>query len=136
MSEHCVGRADRLVGADPKDVTFGLERDQRRLDIGVWHGQVYGIVIARDKCLVQPVLFAVGNIAGQAHLLDEDGRPVADEIARLVQRDRGDALFGQQRIRDTVDIRRAVDQRAIKVEYDTGHGYAAFHLIEHPIEGI
>ena len=60
------------------------------------------------------------------HPVNQNRHPVPDETADLGQAERFATFVGQSPCDGGVNIRRAVDQRAVKVKYDRGHGVGLF----------
>ncbi len=75
-------------------------------------------VILRHERGHKARVIAVWDAACRAKPGDEDVDTLSDEAARLRQRDRGAAFVRQDGVGDAVQVRRAVDQRPVKIEDD------------------
>ncbi len=124
--EHPLGRARRLVGAEP-DAIAGVERGQGLGDAGIdLRGARVGRLVARlefgdHRIVRRRVERQPGHREGA---LDQLDHAPADALPGFLDRQRPPSIAPQRRFEQGLQVGGAVDQGAVEIEDDGGDGQA------------
>ena len=118
MLQNDFGDGMRLVRADSQGVPTVRQQRQGFGDAGKQPGHLRGVLIAQHEGRDVIGLLVVGQFACGNDLLPQNVHAAADEAANLFKGQQGRPVLAQHGVHASVDIGRAVDQRAVQIEDD------------------